>query len=146
MRRALSCLLAAALLAALPVVARASGDNQVEPAPVFAVGGTVVSNGIFFPGTAVYDGDEGYYGQPYKLERGQDIMFTNLDNGEIANAHQIRSFKRNKKSGRPLFQSKRLEQPGAQSLVLVAHLKPGVYDYFCPIHTGMYGQIEIPPR
>lgn len=144
MRRALSFLLAAALVATIPVVARAS-DDQVEPAPVFAVGGTIVSNGIFFPGTAVYDGDKGYYGEPYKLEPGQDVMFTNLDNGDIANAHQMRSFKR-KKNGRPVFQSKRLEQPGEQSLVLVSHLKPGVYDYFCPIHTGMYGQIEIPRR
>lgn len=144
MRKALSFVVAAALLAALPLAARASGDDQVEPAPIFALGGTVVSNGIFTPGTAIYDGEDSYYGQPYKLEPGQDIMFTNLDNGDIANGHLLRSFKRNKRTGRPLFESKRLEQPGEQSLVLVSHLKPGVYDFFCPIHPSMYGWIEIP--
>lgn len=146
MRKTLSCALIAALVAAVPVVARAADDEAPEPAPIFAVGGTALSNGVFTPGTAIYDGGKSYYGEPYKLEPGQDLMFTNLDNGDVANGHQIRSFKRKKKTGRPLFQSKRLDQPGEQSLVLVSHLKPGVYDFFCPIHTGMYGWIEIPPR
>lgn len=146
MRKALSFVVAAALVAVSPLVARASDDEAPDPAPIFAVGGTILTNGIFFPGTAIYDGDEGYYGEPYELEPGQDLMFTNLDNGDLANGHQIRSFKRKKKTGRPLFQSKRLDQPGEQSLVLVGHLKPGVYDFFCTIHAGMYGQIEVPPR
>lgn len=145
MRKALSFAVIAALVAAAPLSARAAEDDAPEPAPIFAVGGTILTNGVFFPGTAIYDGD-GYQGEPYKLEPGQDLMFTNLDNGDIANAHQIRSFKRNKKTGRPVFQSKRLSQPGEQSKILVAHLKPGVYDFFCPIHTGMYGLIEVPPH
>lgn len=146
MRKALSFAVIAALVAAAPLSARAAEDDAPpDPAPIFAVGGTPLSNGIFLPGTAIWDGEE-YQGVPYKLEPGQDLMFTNLDNGDVANAHQIRSFKRKKKTGRPVFQSKRLSQPGEQSKVLVAHLKPGVYDFFCPIHTGMYGWIEIPPR
>lgn len=141
MRKALVLLLMAVL--ALPASAASGAPTPAPKAtvPLFAGGGTLVSGGIFFPGTAVYDASQGYVGPPYQVQRGTDIMFTNLDAGDLVNGHQIRSFKR--KRGRPLFQSKRLDQPGQQALVIVSHLKPGIYDYFCPVHYGMYGRIEI---
>lgn len=114
-----------------------------DPAPLFAVGGTPVSNGIFFPGTAVQD-PYGYdiVGVPYQITRGTDIMFHNLDPAAVANAHKIRSFA--SRNGRPLFESKLIQGPGS-ALMITSHLKPGIYGFFCPIHFGMMGQLEVVP-
>lgn len=136
---------AAVALLMLPF-AGASGapvPAPLAPAPMFVGGGTLLTNGIFFPGTAVYQSGD-YIGEPYEIASGQDIELTNLDEGDIANCHQLTSFKR-KRSGRPLFQSKRLCNPGESALVLTSVVKPGIYDFNCPIHYGMYGQIEITP-
>ena len=141
MRPVLILVIAALLALPSSMATGASAPAVIEPAPIFAGGGTFVSNGTFFPGTAVYDGTK-LQGVPYPIEQGQNVTLINLDYGDIANAHQITSFKR-RRSGRPLFQSKRVSFPGEQSLVITANLKPGIYEYFCPIHTGMFGMIEV---
>jgi hypothetical protein len=132
----------AALLALPSSMAGAAAPAAMEPAQLFVGGGTFVSNGVFFPGTAVYDGNN-LQGLPLAVERGQNVMLTNLDHGDIANGHVMQSLKRRKKNGRPLFQSKRIAFPGAQSLVITSHLKPGIYEFYCPVHTGMWGLLEI---
>lgn len=121
-------------------MAATSGASPMAPAPMFVGGGTFVSNGIFFPGTAVYDG-ESLQGLPMQVEKGQDIELTNLDYGDIANCHQLTSFKR--KRGRPIFNSKRICSPGESTLVLMGRAKPGIYEAYCPVHTGMYALVEV---
>ena len=108
---------------------------------VFAGGGTPVTNGIFFPGTAFANGNEISGAPPVEVKRGSNFEFVNLDEAVVANGHKIQSFKR--KRGRPLFQSELLTKPGQKSLVVTSHLKPGVYAYFCVNHSGMLGRIEI---
>lgn len=132
-----------ALIAALVPSQIASGAPASARAtsPLFVGGGTFVSNGIFFPGTAFYYEGE-YYGPAYQIPRGNDIELTNLDEGSISNGHQMRSFKL-KKNGRPKFISARVSSPGESTIVITSHLKPGVYDYFCTNHFGMLGRIEI---
>ena len=107
--------------------------------PIFAGGGTPVSNGWFFPGTAVYDG-ESFQGAPYRIPRGCNLRFINLDSGPLTNCHQIMSFKRRK--GRPLFSSPLVCGPDMAG-VKIRHLKPGVYPFYCSTHFTMYGQIEV---
>lgn len=134
--------LIAALVALLAPGQSASGAAAParDTVQIFVGGGTLLSNGIFFPGTAgYYEGQ--YYGPPYQMAKGSDIELTNLDEGSIANGHQMRSFKQ--KRGRPLFISPRLDSPGESAIVITSHLKPGIYDYFCTNHFGMFGRIEI---
>ena len=139
MKRAVVSLLSAALI--LPsMLAGGAGASDMEPARMFAGGGTFVSNGYFFPGTAVYDGTE-LQGVPLEVQVGQDIQLTNLDEGSVANCHQLTSYKR--KRGRFLFNSKRLCSPGESAIVITSHLKPGRYEAFCPVHTTMYALIEV---
>lgn len=136
-------LLAVCALVVIPsgMAAGAPTGSAIAPAPMFVGGGTFVSNGIFFPGTAV-EQEGALVGVPYSIERGQDIELNNLDNGDIANCHSLRSFKR-KLNGKPLFQSKRICAPGEKSLVLMSSVKPGTYEAFCPVHFGMYALIEV---
>lgn len=117
-----------------------AGASSAAPAQMFVGGGTFVSNGIFFPGTGVYDGTN-LQGLPLQIEKGQDIELTNLDEGDVANCHQLTSYKR--KRGIPVFNSKRLCGPGESSLVLMSRAKPGIYEAYCPIHTGMYALVEV---
>ena len=140
-------LIAAAVIASMVVPGTGASGNPapapMEPANIFVGAGTLLTNGIVFPGTAIYQSGD-YIGEPLQITSGQDLMLTNLDEGDIANGHKLQSFKR-KRNGRPLFESKRLENPGEQSLVITSHVKPGIYDFNCPIHFGMYGQIEVLP-
>jgi hypothetical protein len=108
--------------------------------PLFAGGGTPLSTGVFFPGTAVYD--DGYMGAPYVIPRGCNLRFINLDASVLTNAHQIMSVKR--KRGRPLFWSERVAGPG-QTVIRTAKLKPGTYPYYCVVHFGMLGLLEVAP-
>jgi plastocyanin len=132
---------------AIPAGADVSSRRTNQAAPnadnfVFSGGGTPLSNGIFFPGTAVYDDQtKEYTGVPYSIEKGSDITFVNADEGTVANCHKMVSFKR--KRGRPLFSSKSLCKSGEQSLVVTSNLQPGIYDYYCTIHFGMYGLLEV---
>lgn len=136
-------MLVTAALLALPssMAAGSPAPATLDPAPIFVGGGTFVSNGAFFPGTAVYDGSK-LQGIPFEIDKGQDLTLINLDNGDIANGHQLTSFK-HRRSGRPLFQSKRVAFPGEQALVITSNLKPGVYGFFCPIHSGMFGLLQV---
>lgn len=138
-------IIGAAAILMLPVAGASGAPARapLAPAPMIVGGGTLLTNGVFFPGTAVYQSGD-YIGEPYELAGGQDIELTNIDNGDIANCHQLRSFKR-KRNGRPLFQSKRLCNPGEKSLVIMSHVKPGIYDFNCPIHYGMYGLVKVLP-
>lgn len=133
----------ATAIAALPVPTR-------ETAPLFAAGGSALTNGFFFPGTAVYDGYE-LQGVPYEIAKGTDIEFYTTDSSvTLGNGHQIRSFK-NRKNGRPLFMSKFLVGPGS-TLMITSHLKPGrgelpdgSYGYFCSVHSNQFGMLKVVP-
>lgn len=137
MKKVLLLLVAGILSSSMTAI---SGASAMAPAPMFVGGGTPVSNGVFFPGTAVFDG-ESVQGLPIQVEAGQDIELTNLDLGDLANCHQLTSFKR--KRGRPVFNSKRLCAPGESAIVLMGRAKPGVYEAYCPVHTGMYALVEV---
>lgn len=110
---------------------------------IVAGGGTPVTNGVFFPGTAIPDDEGGLTAvmPPVQIAAGTDTEFVNLDEATVSNAHKMVSLKRRK--GRPLFQSDLLTRPGETSLVTTSNLKPGVYAFFCSVHTGMWGQLEI---
>jgi hypothetical protein len=146
--RKLSLLLAAVATALLPSAHAATGPSLpalpaigAAEAPLFAAGGTPLSNGIFFPGTSVCANGT-CYGEPYEVARGTDIRFYNLDSAVVANSHRIVSKDTKKKTGAPLFQSDTVDGPGS-ALVKTSHLKPGVYAYFCTVHFGMEGQLSI---
>ncbi|HWL65499.1 MAG TPA: plastocyanin/azurin family copper-binding protein [Actinomycetota bacterium] len=109
---------------------------------LFVGGGTALSNGVFFPGTVIYDGDQFQGLPPLQLKKGTDLDFVNLDVSAVTNSHQIVSFKR--KRGNPVFSSESLDGPGT-TVVITSHLKPGVYPFFCTTHFGMYGRLEIVP-
>jgi hypothetical protein len=149
--RKLMLLLALGALALLPSAHAAAGRDGAtlpplpplgaEENPLFAAGGTPVSNGIFFPGTILcaYSCD----GEPYQIKRGTNIRLYNLDPALVANSHGMTS-KDSKKKGGPLFQSETFGGPGSV-LVKTSHLKPGTYEYFCRVHFGMQGLIEVVP-
>jgi hypothetical protein len=106
---------------------------------VFAGGGTPLTNGIFFPGTALSGVPAA---PPLEVTQGTDFTFVNLDEAAVGNGHKIISFKR-LRSGQPAFQSDLLTKPGQSDLVITSHLKPAVYKYYCALHAGMYGNIQI---
>lgn len=133
--------LAAVFALILPGHFASAATSERATAQLFVGGGTFVSNGAFFPGTAAYYEGE-YYGTPYQIEKGTDIELINLDEGDISNGHQMRSFKQ-RRNGRPLFVSARVSQPGESTLVITSHLKPGIYPYFCTNHFGMLGRLEV---
>lgn len=155
MKRLVLVALALILVAPGAAAGEAPVSVAVERAtePLFAAGGSALTNGFFFPGTAIYnDNDGSWIGVPYEITRGSDIEFTTTD-GELTlgNGHKIMSFKRRKKSGRPLFQSKMLYGPGS-TIMITSHLKPGKGDgpegsylYTCTVHTGMFGMLKVVP-
>lgn len=145
--RKLPLLLAAASLALLPSAEAAAPAAlpQLPPIgaaeePLFAAGGTPLTNGLFFPGTAVCVGSD-CRGVPYQIAQGSDIRFYNLDSAAVANNHRVVSKKVSKK-GRPIFQSETIGGP-ASTLMKTSHLKPGVYPFYCSVHFGMEGILEI---
>lgn len=144
--RKLPLLIAALSLALLPAAEAAPRDlPQLPPLgaaeqPLFAAGGTPLTNGIFFPGTALCVGTD-CQGVPYQVALGSDIRFYNLDSAVVANSHRIVSKKTSKK-GRPLFQSDTVQGPGS-TLMKTSHVKPGVYGYYCSVHFGMEGLLEF---
>ncbi|MDQ4025624.1 MAG: plastocyanin/azurin family copper-binding protein [Actinomycetota bacterium] len=147
--RKISLLLAAAATALLPSAHASTGPSlpALPPvggaeAPLFAAGGTPFSNGIFFPGTALCAPYANCFGEPYEVARGSDIRFYNLDSAAVANSHRIVAKQRKKRSGAPIFSSETVAGPGS-TLMITSHLKPGVYEYFCTIHFGMEGLLEI---
>ena len=119
----------------------ARADRDREPAPLYAGAGTPATVGAFFPGTAVYDGT-GLKGSAYVIERGQDLLLTNLDNRTVSNCHKVVSLEEGRR-GRPLFSSETVCDPTAQSLVRTSRLRPGTYGYVCAVHSGMFGLVEI---
>jgi hypothetical protein len=131
-----SALVFAGIVPAAPAAPRAAEVN------VFVGGGTPLTNGAFFPGTQLYDGTS-YTGQPLDVAKGSDLNLTMLDEATVANGHKLVSFKRNKRTQLPLFQSDLLKSPGEKSLVITSFLKPGLYRYYCSTHDGMFGAILI---
>lgn len=143
MKRWLLAALALLLCAAGPASSHdLVGDITTrEAAPLFAAGGSALTNGYFFPGTGIWDGEE-IQGEPYQIVRGTDIEFTTFDGtATLGNGHKIKSFKK-RKNGRPLFQSKFVAD-GETALMITSHLKPGIYEYFCTVHFQMYGLLEV---
>lgn len=108
---------------------------------IFASGGTPLTNGIFYPGTIIQVGGA-KYGEPYEVARGSNIEFVNTDPEATANSHCMISVKRKKRTRRPLFASRCIKGPSVD-VVVTSHLKPGTYEFFCPIHFGMLGAIEV---
>lgn len=100
-----------------------------------------MSNGVFSPGTILQVGGQSY-GEPYSVAQGSDVRFTNLDLEQAANSHCMVSIKRSKRTRTPLFASQCIKGP-SDTLVVTSHLKPGVYEFFCPIHFGMLGALEV---
>ncbi len=116
---------------------------NVEFGHIFAGGGTLLTNGVFFPGTMTCDnGTCTNYGPIPQVKKGSNITFVNLDEGAVANDHRIVCTKR-LRGGRPACVSQQLNSPGETSEMIIAKLKPGVYDYMCTIHFGMYGAFEV---
>lgn len=110
---------------------------------LFAGGGTPLTNGFFFPGTALCDADDcTELGPPLTIDKGDDVTFVNLDAAPVTNTHQIVSFAKRKKKRGPLFASKNVSGPGT-AVMKMSHVKPGTYLYLCNVHFGMYGQIEV---
>lgn len=146
MRKVLLLIAVASFALLSPAAAAPEDPMRLAPirsgeAPLFAGGGTPVSNGIFFPGTAACLGS--CQGVPYEVAQGSDIRFYNLDPAVVANNHRILS-KRTNKNGRPLFISDTIGGP-ASTLMKTSHLRPGVYPYKCTVHDGMEGILEIVP-
>ena len=141
MRRFLATALAL-VVAGLPATVgiSAASAQQAESVPVFVGGGTNLSNGVFFPGTATYDGND-FVGVPFQIQQGQNVELVNTDVAALTNSHTMVSWQKNKK-GRPLFHSGYVRGPAAVT-VQTAHLKPGVYPYFCNVHAGMFGLLEV---
>ncbi len=130
--------------AAIPGVGRLTGLEApaacpTGSVPLFAAAATPVSNGYFFPGAAFYEGKK-FVGAPYTIPKGCNLRFINTDVSVLTNKHRIMSLKR--KKGVPLFWSKAVAGPG-ETTVKTSHLKPGTYAYYCSIHYGMFGQIEV---
>jgi hypothetical protein len=132
-------LVALAACMALGLLPGAASAADADTVPLFAGGGTALSNGFFFPGTAINQGGK-LTGVPLQITQGQNIEFVNTDTAAVTNGHAIVSFKR--KHGRPLFESGLVNGP-ATATVITQNLKPGTYSYFCNIHYGMYGLIEV---
>lgn len=137
-----------AALALLPSAGAASPSAPPPPrptaaeAPLFAAGGTPLTNGLFFPGTALCVGTD-CQGVPYQVAQGTDIRFYNLDTAVVANNHRILSHDLNKR-GRPLFMSETIGGPGS-TLMKTSHLRPRTYAFYCSVHPGMEGILEITP-
>lgn len=150
MRKLVAALVALVLTAPAVSAAPSSASllptsNAAEPVRIFAAGGTQVSSGIFFPGTAIANDDGTLTGEPYVVPAGSDLLLTNADHFVVAGgAHGITSFKKVKRGGKrvPLFASKMVAGPG-EALVVTSHVKPGTYAFYCPIHAGMLGQLTF---
>lgn len=119
-----------------------SANNVEIGGRVVAGGGTPLTNGVFFPGTALPRSDGGFDGlEPVQIQQGTDVEFVNLDEASVSNAHEMVSQRRRK--GRPMFSSGQVTRPGQTVLVVTSNLKPGVYPFYCTVHTGMWGRLEI---
>ena len=146
MNRKLKLLLASLLAAALvggPAASGGAAEAGDANNFVFAGGGTPLTNGIFFPGTTLCNGDDcTEVGPPLTIDQGDDVTFVNLDAGPVTNTHQIVSFAKRKRNRGPLFASEDVSGPGT-TVVKMSHVKPGTYLYLCTVHFGMFGQIEV---
>ncbi len=152
-----------ALFIVLGLVAGANAASAQTPQPaadaaVTVGGGTPLTNGAFFPGTAIYDeASKEFIGEPLAVTQGSNLRLVNVDAGAVANGHGIRSICKLKapeagpgfagackksRSPRPMFASPVISGPG-ETTVITESLKPGVYAYGCPVHFGMFGLIEV---
>jgi hypothetical protein len=116
---------------------------------LLAGGGTNLTNGVFFPGTAQCSGGECEATfPPLQIEQGTDVEFVNLDWSFVTNGHRILSlkFRKVRKKGRtkrkPFFFSEQVDGPGS-TVMKTRHLKPGLYFYKCTTHGSMFGAIEV---
>lgn len=142
MRRSLVAALAG-VLALLAAPVGSAAEAKKENARLFVGGTTPLTSGYFFPGAGVYNGERYQYVEPLQVTKGTNVELTNLDEEAVANAHQVRSLKKNKKTKRPLFASKPVRHPGDTVIIRTKRLKPGKYAYICTTHTGMTGMLQI---
>lgn len=121
----------------------ASATDLEVGARVVAGGGTPLSNGLFFPGTAIVNSNGSLTSvlPPIEMQYGTDLEFVNLDEATVSNGHKLVSLRKNR--GRPVFQSDLLTSPGQSDVVFTSMLKPGLYPFFCATHGGMWGQLRI---
>lgn len=149
-----------ALLLAIPGGASSRELDKADPAVLFAGGGTNLSNGVFFPGTAVYDEDNDEFivaGPPLQVDRGKKVTFVNQDATALTNVHHVQSLdfkkvkiKKKSKKGKtrkmvrwvPLFDSGPVAGPTAAEID-TSKVKPGLYYYRCLTHQGMFGALEV---
>jgi hypothetical protein len=118
-------------------------DGMVEFNYIFAGGGTPLSNGVFFPGTATCaDGQCETVGDPIEIKKGTNITFVNLDESLVSNSHRIVCMD-HYRSGRPKCFSKDLTSPGDTDEMLTFKLKPGTYFYQCSVHFPMFGAFRV---
>ena len=141
MRKVL-CLALAAMCLSCFAPGAAATDVEVG-GRIVAGGGTPLTNGVFFPGTALPNDDGTITAvlPPVEIPQGTDVEFTTLDEAAVGNGHKLVSLKRRK--GKPVFSSDVLSRPGSSSLVITSNLAPGIYPFYCTLHAGMWGQIEI---
>ena len=137
-------LLGVALIALLALpVAPAGGAARAEDAQLFVGGGTLLTDGYFFPGTGISDGSKYRFVAPLQVTRGSNVVLTNLDESAVTNLHQVRSLKKNPRTKRPLFTSAAVRRPGDRVTIITSHLKPGSYKYICTTHGSMVGMLEV---
>jgi hypothetical protein len=118
-------------------------DGMVEFNYIFAGGGTPLSNGVFFPGTATCaNGKCEAVGDPIEIKKGTNITFVNLDESLVSNSHRIVCMD-HYRSGRPKCFSKDLTSPGDMDEMLTFKLKPGTYFYQCSVHFPMFGAFRV---
>lgn len=138
MRKLLLCALMFALVALPGASLAAQGQSKPDDAILLAGAGTPLSNGAFIP-PAVCDAN-GCQGAALQVTKGANVRFINLDAAALTNGHQVISFKR--RAGRPLFKSKFVNGP-AETTMVTSNLKVGTYPYYCSVHYGMYGILEV---
>lgn len=118
-------------------------DGMVEFNYIFAGGGTLLTNAVFFPGTATCtDGQCETVGDPIEIKKGTNITFVNLDESAVANSHRIVCMD-HYRSGRPKCFSEDLDSPGDTDEMLTFKLKPGTYFYQCSVHFPMFGAFRV---
>jgi plastocyanin len=137
-------IVALALVGALAsLAAPAGGASRAEDARLLVGTTTPAGGGIFFPGTGISDGSKIQYPAPLEVTKGSNVVITNIDEQVVANNHQVRSLKTNKRTKKALFASKPLRHPGDSVTMITSHLKPGLYAYRCTTHANMFGAIKV---
>ncbi|HEU0131757.1 MAG TPA: cupredoxin domain-containing protein [Mycobacteriales bacterium] len=72
------------------------------------------------------------------VARGETLTLVNLDPA----AHDVTAL--DVGPGGPLFRSATIDRPGQTAVVTgVESLEPGVYEFYCSVHTEMHGTVSV---